>query len=189
MLVTVNPYKNLPLMGDEMVEMYRKLKFAETGKPHIYNIASRALKGLALNGKNQSIIIRFSLVLIQVAIPAPGRPNPQSTLFCTFQKYPKATEMWKVKFSAVFRYWKRLETQKFFVRPKRRTKIAIRVGSGNGWRFSSRSIGRSASKARRSQNICWKRRELCGRLQAKRTSTFSICCRLFSRSANAKIWV
>jgi len=56
-LIAVNPYKQLPLYGDEQIKKY----FGQAlGKqpPHVYAIADRAYKSMRGSKKSQSIVVR-----------------------------------------------------------------------------------------------------------------------------------
>ncbi|GAA0140427.1 actin binding motor protein [Lithospermum erythrorhizon] len=53
-LVALNPFKKVPLYGDEYVEAYRQKK---TEGPHVYAIADAAMREMVRDEVNQSIII------------------------------------------------------------------------------------------------------------------------------------
>lgn len=57
-LVSVNPFKNIPGMySDEKIQGYLHLPKGEYGAPHIFQIAANAYSGLKNERENQSIII------------------------------------------------------------------------------------------------------------------------------------
>ncbi|KAH9617524.1 hypothetical protein KSS87_020702 [Heliosperma pusillum] len=53
-LVAINPFKNVPLYGEEYIEAY---KSKSTESPHVYAIADTALREMTRDEVNQSIII------------------------------------------------------------------------------------------------------------------------------------
>eukprot|EP01080_Neovahlkampfia_damariscottae_P000976 gene976-9883_t len=55
-LISINPYKRLPISGPEHVEMY-KGRFAHELPPHIFALAERAYKGMLNDGQDQCVII------------------------------------------------------------------------------------------------------------------------------------
>jgi myosin I len=55
-LISINPYKKLPISGPEDVEMY-KGRFAHELPPHVFALAERAYKGMLNDGENQCVII------------------------------------------------------------------------------------------------------------------------------------
>lgn len=55
-LVTVNPYKSLPIYTDEYINMYRNSKRSDS-KPHIYSITDLAFRNMLEMHENQSILI------------------------------------------------------------------------------------------------------------------------------------
>ncbi|ORY15774.1 hypothetical protein LY90DRAFT_524717 [Neocallimastix californiae] len=55
-LVSINPYCNLPIYNDEIINSYKNMKRAEM-PPHIYAISDLAYRNLLQNKENQSILI------------------------------------------------------------------------------------------------------------------------------------
>ncbi|KAI9343887.1 myosin heavy chain [Zopfochytrium polystomum] len=55
-LVAINPYKKLPLYGEEMLKTYKGRKRCEM-PPHIYAVADNAYSDMLQNRENQSILI------------------------------------------------------------------------------------------------------------------------------------
>ncbi|KAL0481267.1 myosin heavy chain [Acrasis kona] len=55
-LISVNPYKALPIFGPDQVQEYRG-KFRHELPPHIYALAESAYKSLTSEGENQCVII------------------------------------------------------------------------------------------------------------------------------------
>ena len=55
-LVTVNPYRPLPIYTDEYMKLYRG-RLREDTKPHIYAMADGAFRNLVEEGENQSILV------------------------------------------------------------------------------------------------------------------------------------
>ena len=55
LLVAVNPYKLLPIYGDDALEAYAQYGKASPG-PHVFGVAASAYRGL-LDARSQSIII------------------------------------------------------------------------------------------------------------------------------------
>ncbi|XP_010922002.1 myosin-1 [Elaeis guineensis] len=53
-LVAINPFKEVPLYGDDYIAAYRE---KTTDNPHVYAIADSAFNGMMRDGVNQSIII------------------------------------------------------------------------------------------------------------------------------------
>eukprot|EP00940_MAST-03C_sp_MAST-3C-sp2_P003640 g3640.t1 len=56
-LISVNPFKMLPLYTPRVIDMHRHPPPNKTLEPHVYDIANHALRSLTLNGKDQSILI------------------------------------------------------------------------------------------------------------------------------------
>ena len=55
-LVTINPYKTLPIYTDQVVKMYKNKKRNEM-PPHIYAISDAAYHNMLTNNENQSLLI------------------------------------------------------------------------------------------------------------------------------------
>ena len=55
-LISINPWKRLPIYGRELLEQYRG-KFMSTMPPHVFAVAEFAYKSMIANNKNQSILI------------------------------------------------------------------------------------------------------------------------------------
>ena len=55
-LVAINPYTNLPLYSDAIVQQYRG-KRRDENPPHIFAIAERAWTNMGEERENQSILI------------------------------------------------------------------------------------------------------------------------------------
>ncbi|MDP2437853.1 MAG: hypothetical protein Q8P67_19090, partial [archaeon] len=56
-LVSVNPYKQLPMFGEEHIAMYQNSSGGHDTPPHIYALAERAYKRLCALNESQSVII------------------------------------------------------------------------------------------------------------------------------------
>ena len=56
-LISINPFKALPLYGLDVIEMHRRPPPNKALPPHVFDIASQAYSALFLEGKNQSILI------------------------------------------------------------------------------------------------------------------------------------
>ena len=55
-LITVNPYRGLPIYGDRVIRWFRD-QAATDRPPHIYAVADEAYRGFCQTGSNQSILI------------------------------------------------------------------------------------------------------------------------------------
>lgn len=55
-LISVNPYKTLPIFGPDQIHEYRG-KFRHELPPHIYALAEAAYRSLTTDGENQCVII------------------------------------------------------------------------------------------------------------------------------------
>lgn len=62
--VVINPYKNLPIYSENIIEMYRGKKRHEM-PPHIYAISESAYRCM-LQGKEQSLGFNSSLMYLQL---------------------------------------------------------------------------------------------------------------------------
>ena len=62
-LVAINPYQNLPLYTDAIVQQYRS-KRRDENPPHIFAIAERAWVSMREERENQSILITYVFVLV-----------------------------------------------------------------------------------------------------------------------------
>lgn len=56
MLVSVNPYQQLPIYGPEFIAKYQDCTFYEL-KPHIYALANEAYQSLRYRDQDQCILI------------------------------------------------------------------------------------------------------------------------------------
>ena len=54
-LIAVNPFKNLSLFTDDMIDLYKNKK--NNRQPHIYEIGDKAYNSLMKYGKNQTILV------------------------------------------------------------------------------------------------------------------------------------
>src|SRR3989338_1382801 len=54
-LVSVNPYKQLPMFGEEHIAMYQNSSGGHDTPPHIYALAERAYKRLCALNESQSV--------------------------------------------------------------------------------------------------------------------------------------
>lgn len=57
-LVAINPYTNLPLYTDAVIQQYRN-KRKEENPPHIYSITEQAWVSMGEERENQSILITY----------------------------------------------------------------------------------------------------------------------------------
>lgn len=55
-VVSVNPYKSLPLYGQDMIEQYRG-KYIYDLPPHLYAVSENAYRDMSSRGRDQCIII------------------------------------------------------------------------------------------------------------------------------------
>jgi myosin V len=56
-LISVNPYQQLPLYTPAVVETFFSSRSADEAPPHVFAIADRAYKAMVLEGSNESILI------------------------------------------------------------------------------------------------------------------------------------
>ena len=66
-LVAINPYQNLPLYTDAIIQQYRN-KRRDENPPHIFAVTERAWINMQDERENQSILITF--VGFRATIPA-----------------------------------------------------------------------------------------------------------------------
>jgi myosin heavy subunit len=57
MVVSVNPFKKLPIYSDDLVKKYQEASEISSLPPHLYTIPKAALDHLRMTGESQSIII------------------------------------------------------------------------------------------------------------------------------------
>ena len=55
-LISVNPYKRLPIFGDEHIRMYQNSS-GHDATPHVFNLAEQAYRRLADDKESQCVII------------------------------------------------------------------------------------------------------------------------------------
>ena len=60
MLLSVNPFKRLPITGQDYVDKYRG-KYRHELPPHIYALAEEAYRAVKNDRENQCVIIRCVL--------------------------------------------------------------------------------------------------------------------------------
>ena len=56
MIVSVNPFKKLPIYGEDLIELFQA-KPREELSPHLFSIANKAFQSIKQLGQSQSIII------------------------------------------------------------------------------------------------------------------------------------
>ncbi|EGC28970.1 hypothetical protein DICPUDRAFT_159515 [Dictyostelium purpureum] len=56
-LISINPYKNLNIYSNEILNQYKDINFLKEKSPHIYAVSLRAYQSMVSEKKNQSIII------------------------------------------------------------------------------------------------------------------------------------
>ena len=56
-LISVNPYRNLPITGEEFIRMYQNSAGSHDVPPHIYHLAERAYRRLVDDKESQCVII------------------------------------------------------------------------------------------------------------------------------------
>ena len=56
--MAINPYQNLPLYSDAIIQEYRG-KRREENEPHIFEVAERAWVNMGDEKENQSILITY----------------------------------------------------------------------------------------------------------------------------------
>lgn len=61
-LVAINPYQNLPLYSDAIIQQYRG-KRRDENPPHVFAVAERAWVNMGDERENQSILITYGFVL------------------------------------------------------------------------------------------------------------------------------
>jgi myosin heavy subunit len=66
-LVAINPYQNLPLYSDGIIQQYRN-KRREENPPHIFAVAERAWVNMGEERENQSILITYVFVGVSTTL-------------------------------------------------------------------------------------------------------------------------
>eukprot|EP00924_Labyrinthula_sp_SR-Ha-C_P000553 maker-scaffold_27-snap-gene-2.56-mRNA-1 protein AED:0.17 eAED:0.17 QI:0/0/0/1/1/1/2/0/1327 len=56
-LVSVNPYQNLPLYGDDQIDLHRNKPADQPIGPHVFEVANESYDSMAFDRRNQSILI------------------------------------------------------------------------------------------------------------------------------------
>ena len=56
-LVSVNPYQNLPLYGEDQIELHRNKTINQEVPPHVFDIANNSLDSMLFDMQDQSILI------------------------------------------------------------------------------------------------------------------------------------
>mmetsp|Transcript_10110 Transcript_10110/g.17791 ORF Transcript_10110/g.17791 Transcript_10110/m.17791 type:complete len:1254 (+) Transcript_10110:191-3952(+) len=56
-LISVNPYKNLPLYGDDQIELHKNRPPNAPLPPHVFDIANDSYESMMFDNKNQSVLI------------------------------------------------------------------------------------------------------------------------------------
>ena len=56
-IISVNPFKRLPIYSDEQVAKYKEIQEDDDSSPHVFHVAQRAFGKLIHEGQSQSIII------------------------------------------------------------------------------------------------------------------------------------
>ena len=80
-VVSVNPYKQLPIYTRELIELYRGRYIYEL-PPHVYSVASAAHRDMFTYKRNQCIIISGTAPRRRCALPARRADAPVHTRAC-----------------------------------------------------------------------------------------------------------
>lgn len=67
MLLSVNPFKRLPITGQDYVDKYRG-KYRHELPPHIYALAEEAYRAVKNDRENQCVIIRYVPLLVKLML-------------------------------------------------------------------------------------------------------------------------
>ena len=56
-LIAINPYQEVPLYAEELSRAYSQLDAGGTMDPHVFAVAEEARRRMALEGRDQSIVV------------------------------------------------------------------------------------------------------------------------------------
>lgn len=57
MIISLNPFKKVPIFSDQHIEMYKNAESLDNLQPHIFSIPKFVKQDLLKSGRSQSIII------------------------------------------------------------------------------------------------------------------------------------
>ena len=168
-LLSVNPFQNLPLYSPEQISLHANPPPNRPLPPHVYDIAFSAFQEMALEGTDQSILIsgESGAGKTEATKQCLGFIAEVGVLIGMKQRWLDPILRWSRKSCKQTLFWKRSEM-------RRQCGITTPRDSESGLRFISAI--RIVSAVLQSNAIYWRKVEWWTSNEASETSIFSISC-------------